>query len=88
VIELVTASVNVPQGESARLRMFTSLGTTPSNLDLFLTPQGVGSDGNSIFVATHNIRVYSDNLILFNVNRDNAQTNGYALICISGYISS
>lgn len=88
VIELVAASVYVPKGEWARLRMFTSLGTVPSNLDLFLTPQGVASNGDSVFVATHNIRAYSDNLIAFNLNRDNAQTSGHALICISGYISS
>jgi hypothetical protein len=40
VIELVTATVQVPAGEWARLRMYTSLGSAPSNLDLFLTPQG------------------------------------------------
>lgn len=37
---LVTASIIVPSGEWARLRMHTSLGTVPSNLDLFLTFQG------------------------------------------------
>jgi len=31
VIELVTAQILVPQGEWARLRMYTSLGTLPSN---------------------------------------------------------
>jgi hypothetical protein len=34
VIELVTAQILVPQGEWTRLRMFTSLGTQLSNLDL------------------------------------------------------
>jgi hypothetical protein len=75
----------VPEGEWARLRMFTSLGTVPSNLDLFLTFQGnVG--GNAIYDATHSLRAYSDNDIDFDINRDNATTTGSALICISGYI--
>jgi len=43
VIELVTASIEVPVGEAARLRMYTSLGSTPSNLDLALMPQGVAN---------------------------------------------
>lgn len=85
VIEQVTATTSVPNGEWARLRMYTSLGTTPSNLDLVLTPQGqVG--GRQMLVATHGVRVYSDRLIEFNVNRDNAQTEGDAFICISGYL--
>ena len=85
VIELVTATIHVPQGEFARLRMFTSLGSTPSNLDLTLTPQGqVG--GQQILMCTHKVRVYSDSMIEFNVNRDNAQTTGTAFICISGYL--
>lgn len=85
VIELVTATISVPIGESARLRMYTSLGSIPSNLDFVLTPQGqVG--GRQVLVATHSVRVYSDQLIEFNVNRDNATTEGDAFICISGYL--
>ena len=85
VIELVTATITVPAGERARLRMFTSLGGAASNLDFVLTPQGsVG--GQDLLVATHSVRVYSDGLIEFNVNRDNAQTKGRAFICISGYL--
>jgi hypothetical protein len=85
VIELITATISVPVGEWARLRLFTSLGTTPSNLDFVLTPQGqIG--GMQILIATHSLRVYSDAEITFNVNRDNAQTVGNALICISGYL--
>jgi hypothetical protein len=86
VVELVTAQIIVPQGEWARLRMYTSLGTIPSNLDLFLTFQGNVSS-QSIYVATHSIRAYSDGPISFDVNRDNAETGGYALICISGYLA-
>ena len=85
VIELVTATISVPSGEWARLRMFTSLGFTPSNLDFVLTPQGQVS-GHQVLVATHAVRVYSDQLIEFNLNRDNAQTEGNAFICISGYM--
>jgi hypothetical protein len=86
VIELVTALIIVPAGERARLRMYTSLGSAPSNLDLWVTPQGqVG--GNETLVATHTLRAYSDASISFNVNRDNATTAGYALICISGYLA-
>src|SRR5580704_10088297 len=85
VIELVTAQIIVPSGEWARLRMFTSLGSVPSNLDLFLTFQGNVS-GNAIYDATHALRAYTDNDIEFDINRDNATTSGSALICISGYI--
>jgi len=85
VIELVTAQIIVPSGEWARLRMYTSLGSVPSNLDLFLTFQGnVG--GNAVYVATHSLRAYTDQEISFDINRDNATTTGSALICISGYI--
>jgi hypothetical protein len=85
VIELVTAEIIVPLGEWARLRMYTSLGSVPSNTDLFVTFQGnVGS--NTVYHATHPLRAYSDNEIDFNINRDNATTTGSALICISGYI--
>ncbi len=86
VIEFVTAQIIVPQGEWARLRLGTSLGTLPSNLDLFLTFQGNVS-GQSVYVATHSIRAYSDGPIGFDINRDNAETSGYALICISGYLA-
>jgi hypothetical protein len=85
VIELVTAQIIVPSGEWARLRMYTSLGSVPSNLDLFLTFQGNVS-GNTIYDATHSLRAYTDNLIDFDINRDNATTSGSALICISGYV--
>jgi hypothetical protein len=85
VIELVTAQIIVPDGEWARLRMYTSLGSVPSNLDLFLTFQGnVG--GNAIYDATHSIRAYTDHDISFDINRDNATTSGSAMICISGYV--
>jgi hypothetical protein len=85
VIELVTATIIVPEGEWVRLRFGTSLGTVPSNLDLFVTFQG-NVFGNAVYVATHSLRAYSDNDIGFNINRDNATTEGSALICISGYI--
>jgi hypothetical protein len=85
VIELVTATISVPQGEKARLRLFTSLGSAASNFDFVLTQQGqVG--GQDVLVGTHAIRAYSDSLIEFNVNRDNATTKGHAFICISGYL--
>ena len=86
VIELVTAQIIVPSGEWARLRMYTSLGFVPSNLDLFLTFQGNVS-GNAIYDATHALRAYTDNEIDFDINRDNATTSGSAVICISGYIA-
>jgi len=86
VIELVTATVSVPAGERARLRMYTSLGMAPSNLDLVMTSQGT-VDGVERLVATHALRAYSDQLIAFDVNRDNAQTEGDAFICISGYLT-
>src|SRR5215208_6844671 len=55
VIEMVTATIEVPKGEWARLRLFTSLGTTPSNLDLFMTHQGTAR-GREQLVATHHLR--------------------------------
>jgi hypothetical protein len=60
-------------------------GTAASNLDFTLTPQGQVA-GQQILIGTHNVRVYSDSLIEFNVNRDNAQTTGHAFVCISGYL--
>ena len=85
VIELVTASVTVPAGEKARLRLYTNLGFTPSNLDLVMTSQGQ-ANGKEILVCTQSLRAYTDKNIDFNINRDNAVTTGYALICISGYL--
>ncbi len=85
VIELVTATISVPAGERARLRMYTSLGTAPSNLDLTLSPQGV-VNGRAIYVATHSLRAYTDGLLEFDVNRDNATTEGDAFVCVSGYL--
>jgi len=86
VIELVTASIEVPVGEAARLRMYTSIGSTPSNLDLALTPQGVANGSTAIWVCTQSIRAYTDGLLEFDVNRDNAITEGDALICVSGHL--
>ena len=86
VIELVTAQILVPAKEWVRLRMYTSLGTTPSNLDLFVTHQG-DFQGKAVYVATHSLRTYSDNTIEFDINRDNATTTGSGLICVSGYIA-
>lgn len=85
VVELVTATIQVPAGEWARLRMFTSLGFAASNLDLTVTAQNAPGKP-SILMATHPLRAYSDHLIAFNVNRDNATTSGDAFICISGYL--
>jgi hypothetical protein len=87
VIELVTATIGVPGNESARLRLFTSLGTAPSNLDLTMKRQSAEGAANAQFMATHSLRVYSDQLVAFNVNRDNATTAGSAFICISGYLA-
>ena len=63
--------------------MYTSLRSIASNIDPFLTRQGVVS-GQTIYDATHSIRAYSDGPIEFDINRDNALTEGYALIFISG----
>lgn len=85
VIELVTAQIQVPAGESTRLRMYTGLPSGPSNLDLYLVPQGT-FNGHTIYVATHSLRAYTDGFLEFDVNRDNSTTTGYALICVSGYL--
>jgi hypothetical protein len=86
VIELVTASISVPAGEWASLRMYTTLGSGPtSQIDLFLTFQG-NSFGKANYIVTHSLRAYTDTGISFNINRDNGTTSGSALICVSGYI--
>ena len=86
VIEFVTASVEVPAGESARLRMFTGFSDGQAgNFDLALVLQGI-VNGQSVHVATHKVRAYTDNFLAFNVNRDNASTPGSALICVSGNV--
>jgi len=86
VIEFVTATIEVPAGESARLRMFTGFSNGQAgNFDLALTPQGTRG-GQSIYVCTHQVRAYTDGFLAFNVNRDNATTSGDALICVSGYL--
>jgi hypothetical protein len=86
VVEFVTATVQVPAGQSARLRMFTGFSNGQAgNFDLALTPQGV-VNGQSVYVGSHMVRAYTDGFLGFNVNRDNATTPGYALICVSGYV--
>jgi len=85
VIELVTAEIVVPFGEAARLRMNTTLGTRPSNLDLVLTLQGT-PNGVAIWVCTHSLRAYSETIVEFWVNRDNPWTEGEAFVCVSGYL--
>jgi hypothetical protein len=86
VIEFVTATIEVPVGESARLRMFTGFSNGQAgNFDLALTAQGTAS-GQAIWNCTHEVRAYTDGFLAFNVNRDNATTSGYALICVSGYL--
>ena len=86
VIEFVTATVEVPAGESARLRMFTGFSDGQAgNFDLTLAPQGT-VNGQSVYVATHMVRAYTDGFLAFNVNRDNATTSGHALVCVSGYV--
>jgi len=87
VIELVTSLIEVPGNETARLRLYTSLGSAPSNLDLAVERQSATGAATAQYIATHPLRAYSDNLIAFNINRDNGSTTGYALICISGYIA-
>jgi uncharacterized protein YoaH (UPF0181 family) len=86
VIEFVTATVEVPAGESARLRMSTGYSSgQAANFDLALVQQGI-SGGTAVHVATHAIRAYTDGFLTFNINRDNATTAGHALICVSGYV--
>lgn len=63
VIEFVTATIEVPAGESARLRMFTGFSTGQAgNLDLALESQGI-VNGQSVYVATHMVRAYTDNFL-------------------------
>jgi hypothetical protein len=86
VIEFVTATIEVPAGESARLRMFTGFSNGQAgNFDLALTPQGIRG-GQATYVCTHEVRAYTDGFLAFNINRDNAITSGDALICVSGYL--
>jgi hypothetical protein len=85
VVELVTAEIVVPFGEAARLRMNTTLGTRPSNLDLVLTLQGT-PNGVAIWVCTHSLRAYSETMVEFWVNRDNPWTEGEAFVCVAGYL--
>jgi len=85
VVELITATVEVPEGEWVRLRFYTSIGFSPGNFDLTLLPQGT-FNGQTIYIATHPLEVYTDSLLSFNVNRDNAVTSGYALVCVGGYL--
>ena len=85
VVEFVTATVELPAGESARLRMFTGFSSGQvGNFDLALVPQGIVG-GASTWIATHVVRAYTDGFLQFNVNRDNPHTTGHALICVSGY---
>ena len=66
--------------------MFTGFSNGQAgNFDLALTPQGI-VNGQSVYVATHMVRAYTDGFLAFNVNRDNATTSGYALVCVSGYL--
>jgi hypothetical protein len=66
--------------------MFTGFSNGQAgNFDLVLKPQGV-VNGRSIYVATHSLRTYTDGYLSFNINRDNAVTTGYALVCVSGYV--
>jgi hypothetical protein len=95
VIELVTASIFVPAKTWVSLRMSTSLGFEPSNIDLYLTPQGVHSGNKEplprtreTWVATHSLRAYTDQAISFDVSRDYVDEHGDATICVSGYIVS
>jgi hypothetical protein len=85
VVELVTATIEVPAGESVRLRMFTGIGMTAGNFDLVVVAQGLAG-GQAIWTATHSLRTYADSLLAFNINRDNAMTPGSALVCVSGHI--
>ncbi|MBV8829819.1 MAG: hypothetical protein JO108_11395 [Acidobacteriaceae bacterium] len=85
VIQFVTATVQVPAGEWARLRLYTSIGSSPGNFDLVLTPQG-SPGGQSTYVATHSLKLFTDNLLEFNINRDNGTTSGQAVICVGGYL--
>ena len=85
VIETVTATVTVPAGEWARLRTYTGVNGGAGNLDLVLTPQGT-VNGKTLLSCTHAVRLYTDTPIDFNVNRDNALTEGHAIVCVSGYL--
>ena len=52
VIEFVTATIEVPAGESARLRMFTGFSNGQAgNFDLALTPQGIR--GGPVHLGLH-----------------------------------
>ena len=92
VIELVTAQVLVPAGESARLRLMTHLDNVASNIDLVLTSQGQVGGQEEVLVATHALRAYADDLpaasedFQVKVSRENEETQGYASICVSGYL--
>jgi hypothetical protein len=92
VIELFTAQILVPAGEGARLRLMTQLDGTASTIDLALTSQGELGGRVEVLVATHAIRAYADNDpsgdgdFHVNINRDNEETPGRALVCVSGYL--
>jgi|ERR1700674_3320641 len=87
VIEFMTATISVPDGEAVHLRMRTSLGSTAYDTDLCLATQGQTS-GRQILVAADCGPVYSDYLLEFNIGRDNTQTEGDAFIAVSGYFAN
>ena len=85
VIESITATINVPDGENVRLRLATGIGIHTSNMDLVVIPQGVVL-GQAVFVATHALKAYADSLLRIFIARDNPNTKGYAFACFSGYL--
>jgi hypothetical protein len=68
----------------------TYSGTDVYKFDLSMTSQGQVGGQEEVLVATHAIRAYADKRpsasedFQVNVNRDNEETPGHALICLSG----
>jgi len=84
VIELVTGTIQVPAGQSAHLRMSTSLECAPSELDLAVIPQHALGCA-CVLMVSQTMREYTDGEIAFQVTRERCEGAGYALICISGH---
>jgi hypothetical protein len=61
-------------------------------MDLALTSQAQVGGQEEVLVATHAIRAYADNRpptsedFQVTINRDDKETPGHALICVSGYL--
>jgi hypothetical protein len=87
VIEYASASLGVGQGQAiVHIEINTTVEGVSAGHFLMAASQGTGAGGNGVFGASQQMRVYADDGLFVNVQRNNGSGTAGGRVTLSGYL--